>query len=78
MSLFNNEIISDKIENIINELREIEVDGEVMEYILEKVGMTDQILRQLILNNPESEVKDLLEEKIQISDNKLEEKTHKS
>jgi hypothetical protein len=47
-------------------LNHIEVDGETMEYILEQVGMTDQMLRQLIMNNPESETKDLLEEKKRI------------
>jgi hypothetical protein len=51
------------VETIIDMLNHIEVDGETMEYILEQVGMTDQMLRQLIMNNPESETKDLLEEK---------------
>jgi hypothetical protein len=39
-----------------------------MEYILEKVGMTDQMLRQLIMNNPESDTKYLLEEKILLNE----------
>jgi hypothetical protein len=54
------------VETIIDMLNHIEVDGETMEYILEQVGMTDQMLRQLIMNNPESETKDLLEEKKRI------------
>jgi hypothetical protein len=54
------------VETIIDMLNHIEVDGETMEYILKKVGMTDQMLRQLIMNNPESETKDLLEEKKRI------------
>jgi hypothetical protein len=47
------------------------VDGETMEYILEQVGMTDQMLRQLIMNNPESETKDLLEEKISLNERRI-------
>ena len=36
------------VNRVINILREIEVDGETMQYILEKVGMEDQMLKQLI------------------------------
>ena len=43
------------------------VDGETMEYILEEVRMTDQMLRQLIMHNPESEIRDLWDEKIRLS-----------
>ena len=45
----------------------IDVDGETMQYILERIGMSDQMLRQLIMSNPESDTKDLLDEKIEIS-----------
>jgi hypothetical protein len=55
-------------EYIIKQLNSIDVDGETMEYILEKVGMTDQMLRQLIMNNPESDTKNLLEEKILLNE----------
>ena len=34
--------------NVIQQLKDIEVDGETMQYILEKVGMEDQMLKQLI------------------------------
>jgi hypothetical protein len=37
-----------RVEKVIDILREIEVDGETMQYILEKVGMEDQMLKQLI------------------------------
>lgn len=37
------------VKDIIAKLKVIEVDGETMEYILEQVGMTDQMLRQLIM-----------------------------
>ena len=39
---------SDKVQLIINTLRDIDVDGETMQFILEKVGMEDQMLKQLI------------------------------
>ena len=55
------------VEDIIQKLKGIDVDGETMQYIIEQVGMTDQMLRQLVMSNPESDTKDLLEEKIGIS-----------
>jgi hypothetical protein len=39
------------------------VDGETMQYILEQVGMEDQMLRQLIMSNPCTDTTDILEEK---------------
>ena len=36
------------INDIINKLQIIDVDGETMQYILKKVGMEDQMLKQLI------------------------------
>lgn len=36
-----------KVEEIIEMLKIIDVDGETMEYILDKVGMTEQMLHQL-------------------------------
>ena len=41
-----------KVERIISLLNEIEVDGETMQYIIEKVGMEEQMLKQLILTYP--------------------------
>ena len=35
------------VEEVISMLRHMEIDGETMEYILDKVGMTDQMLKQL-------------------------------
>jgi hypothetical protein len=37
-----------EVQNIIDKLKFIQVDGETMQYILEKVGMEDQMLKQLI------------------------------
>ena len=36
------------VEDIIDMLKYIDVDGETIQYILEEVGMDDQILKQLI------------------------------
>lgn len=59
------------VETIIDMLKHIDVDGETMQHIIEEVGMNDQMLRQLIMNNPESETKDYLEEKVTLSDLRL-------
>ena len=42
------------------------VDGETMEYILERVGMDDQMLRQLVMKYPQSDTIDILNERIEI------------
>ena len=60
-----------RVEKVIDILREIEVDGETLQYIIEKVGMTDQMLRQLVMNNPYTDTSDLLEEKVRLSDEHL-------
>ena len=51
------------VDEIVDKLREINVDGETMQYIIEKVGMTDQMLRQLILTATMDDVFCLVEEK---------------
>ena len=57
----------DKVKQVIEILKTLHngdcVDGETMQYILERIGMSDQMLRQLIMSNPESVTKDLLEER---------------
>lgn len=54
-------------DHIINHFRAVTVDVETIQYIIESLGMNDQMLRQLIMSNPESDIKDLLEEKIDLS-----------
>ena len=51
------------VKDIIAKLKVIDVDGETMQYILEQVGMEDQMLRQLIMSNPCTDTTDILEEK---------------
>jgi hypothetical protein len=71
-----NEYTNNRVESVIGILTSLthkgdSVDGETMEYILERVGMTDQMLRQLIMSNPQSDTIDLLQEKIELSDLEL-------
>ena len=61
----------EKISTIIVLCKDIDIDGETMEYILEKVAMTDQMLRQLVMNNPQSDIMDLLLEKVELDDERL-------
>ena len=50
-------------DHIIEHLLAIEVDGETMEYIITKVGMGEQMLRQLFLSANNDELSYLFEEK---------------
>jgi len=52
-----------KIEEIIKDLKEIDVDGETMQYILEKVGMDEQMHRQLVMTKPIADTELLIQEK---------------
>ena len=45
--LMKDPAIKAKVEMVIKTLQEIDVDGETMQYILEKVGMEEQMLHQL-------------------------------
>ncbi len=45
----------DRINHIIEMLSEMDVDGETMQYIVEQVGMEDQMLRQLVMRSTSSE-----------------------
>jgi hypothetical protein len=41
-----------KVDAVIQYLNAIEVDGETMQYIIEKTNMQEQMLKQLILTYP--------------------------
>jgi hypothetical protein len=58
-STFKRDVVMD----VIKKLHAIDVDGETMQYILEKVGMQDQMLRQLMMNEPFEDVKYLWQER---------------
>jgi hypothetical protein len=64
------------VESVISILQSLtlkgdSVDGETMEYILERVGMADQMLRQLVMNNPQSDTIDLLNEKMELDNERF-------
>jgi len=44
------------VNNIISQLKEIDVDGETMEYILKQVGMDEQVLKQLFAQSTNDEI----------------------
>ena len=51
---------------VIDLLTDIDCDGETMEFILRKVGMEYQMLRQLIMTMPLEQVEYLLKERKQL------------
>jgi hypothetical protein len=51
------------VETITDLLIDIDVDGETMQCILQKLGMDWQMLRQLMLTMPIEQVEYLLEER---------------
>lgn len=44
------------VNNIISQLKQIDVDGETMEYILKQVGMDEQVLKQLFAQSTNDEI----------------------
>ena len=62
-ALMENSLNRTYVKDIINKLRTIEVDGETMQYILNKVGMEQQMLRQLVMSASMDDVFCLVEEK---------------
>jgi hypothetical protein len=52
---------------VISVLNEMNVDGETMEHIIEQVGMSDQMLRQLVMSADVMEVEQLLEERMMLT-----------
>ena len=56
----------DDIELCISLLKEIHVDGETMQYILEEVGQDDQMHSQLIMSKPIKYTLEILIEKADI------------
>lgn len=52
-----------RVKLVIDILKDIEVDGETMQYILKEIGMDWQMLRQLMLTMPIEQVEYLIEER---------------
>ena len=51
---------------IIQFLKEMDVDGETMQHILEQVGMEEQMLRQLVMSADNVHLRDLIKEKVEL------------
>lgn len=49
-------------DKIINDLKTLDVDGEMMQYVIEGVGMDDQMHRQLVLTKDKDATINLLDE----------------
>jgi hypothetical protein len=67
--------IKERIDQVIGILKNLNwngdcVDGETMQFILDKVGMQDQMLRQLVMSQPIEEVKDMYYERREFEDSK--------
>ena len=56
----NNKVLVDAVVILLND---IDCDGETMQFILEKVGMEYQMLRQLMMTMPIEQVEYLLAER---------------
>ena len=52
------------VNEAIGNFKRIDIDGETMQHIIEKLGMDNQILRQLVMTKPKSQTEELLNEKM--------------
>jgi hypothetical protein len=55
-----------KVDAVIQYLNSIEVDGETTEYLLGKINMREQMLRQLIMSSSNEDILELLKEKLNV------------
>lgn len=68
-ALMQSDIVHERVMRIIDEIKTVDVDGETMEYIVERVGMTDQMLRQLVMKADAHYLLQLIKEKVELIDN---------
>jgi 3-oxoacyl-[acyl-carrier-protein] synthase III len=54
------------VEEIIAMFEHMNVDGETMEYVLEKTNMREQMLRQLVMSSSNEDILELLKEKLHV------------
>ena len=57
------EIKMGAVNRAIEDFKRVDIDEETMQYIIEKLGMDDQILRQLVMTKPKNQTEELLNEK---------------
>jgi len=60
MVMEDNKVVVDTVIDLLNSM---ECDGETMQFILKKVGMEWQMLRQLMLTMPIEQVEYLIDER---------------
>ena len=65
--------IKDRVEHVISLLKNLtyrgdSVDGETMQYILNKVGMENQMLKQLMMSQPIEEVRYIIDEREELEE----------
>jgi hypothetical protein len=56
-----------RIDRIIGLMLQADLDGETMEYIINQVGMQEQMLRQLVMTAELTQVQQLLEERMELA-----------
>ena len=68
-AIMQSDIVYARVMRIIDQLKEVDVDGETMEYIIKQVGMEQQMLRQLVLGSDAVELLELIKEKANLLEN---------
>jgi hypothetical protein len=58
---------TNKLDDLVVELQSMDIDGESTEYLIRKIGMEDQLLRQLVLKADAQVISDLLKERKDLS-----------
>jgi hypothetical protein len=71
-AIMQSNIVHERVMRIIDQLKEVDVDGETMQYIIEQVGMQEQMLRQLVLTSDAIELLELVKEKANLLENEEE------
>lgn len=73
-AIMQSDVVHERVMRIIDQLKEVDVDGETMEYIIKQVGMEQQMLRQLVLGSDAVELLELIKEKANLLENEKEPK----
>lgn len=63
----HDEEVHNIVKDVIAKLKDIQVDGETMDYIVKELGFEEYLLRSLVMKSSFKETKDLLREKFEIS-----------
>ena len=55
-----------RADHIIQELKQMDVDGETMQYIIQQVGMEHQMLKQLLMTAKWQDIDAILDDKSEL------------